>query len=223
MPPLARQKLRLPCTTTRTQQLLTRTGPATHLVNLIPPAASLTTPSIPLVQTILTRANLPLETLALAVCILDALDSKFALAWRLACPPSTAPSKRHTLPASARALHIDSVHPELIILAAVVIAVKFLDDRHAPAAHYVGAWAGGVWGPEQLGATERCVMANLGWRLLPLCDEDLLADAMVDMQLAARAPRWAGYPSPADECDEEVGGRAVVGLGLSVTPAETPS
>lgn len=197
-------------------------------MNLIPPAASLATPSIPLVQTVLTRANLPLETIALAVCVLDALDSKFALSWRLTCPLTASPaSKRHTLPAGAppAQLHIDSVHPELIILAALVIAVKFLNDPHTPAAHYVAAWGGAVWSCEQLNATERCVMENLGWRILPLCDEDLLADAMVDMQLAARAPRGEGapYPSPEDESEEEVGGRAVLGPGMSVTPAETPS
>lgn len=181
-------------------------------------------------QAILSRANLPLETVALAVCILDALDSKFALSWRLACPSTTTPNKRHTLPSGARPsqLHIDSVHPELIIVAALVIAVKFLDDPHAPSSHYVAAWGGGVWSCEQLNATECCVMANLGWRILPLCDEDLLADAMVDMQLAARAPRFPGngYLSPEDESEDEeavVGGRAVVGLGLSITPAETPS
>lgn len=121
------------------------------------------------------------------------------------------------------------MHPELIILAALVIAVKFLDDRHAPASHYVAAWGGGVWGCDQLNVTERCVMANLGWRILPLCEEDLLADAMVDMQLAARPPRYPGngYLSPDYESGDEeavgVGGRAVLGLGLSITPVETPS
>src|SRR5699024_4029536 len=152
------------------------------------------------------------ETIALAICVLDALDSKFALSWRLTCPlTSSHAAKRHTLPAGApqAQLHIDSVHPELIILAALVIAVKFLDDRHAPAAHYVTAWGGGLWSCGQLNATERCVMENLGWRILPLCDEDLLADAMVDMQLAARAPRGEGatYPSPEDESEGEMGGR----------------
>ena len=196
-------------------------------MNLIPPAASIATPSIPLVQTVLTRANLPLETIALAVCVLDALDSKFALSWRLTCPLTNNPnSQPHNLPARSPAPphHRDSVHPQRSIRAALVIAVKFFDDPHAPTAHYVAAWGGGVWSCEQLNATERCVMENLGWRILPLCDEDLLADAMVDMQLAARAPRGEGaaYPSPEDE-SEEMGGRAVLGPGMSITPAETPS
>lgn len=181
-------------------------------------------------QAILSRANLPLDTIALAVCILDALDSKFALSWRLACPSAVPANKRHTLPSGAHPSqpHIDSVRPELIILAALVIAVKFLDDPQAPASHYVATWGGGVWSCEQLNATECCIMANLGWRILPLCDEDLLADAMVDMQLAARArqPSGSGYLSPEDESENEeaaVAGRAVVSLGLSITPVETPS
>ncbi|SPN98558.1 uncharacterized protein DNG_01604 [Cephalotrichum gorgonifer] len=210
-------------------------GPATHLVNLIPAAASLATPSVPLVQAVLTRANLPLETTALAVCILDALDSKFALNWRLSCPLSALPSsKRHTLPSSGYPgshLHIDSVHPELIILAALVLAAKFLDDRHSHARHYVSAWGGDLWSCEQLNITEWCIMENLGYRILPLCEEDLLSDAMVDMQLAARERSSGyGYVSPAYEsCNEEGGstcgmsdGRAVIGLGLSITPTETP-
>lgn len=92
-------------------------------------------------------------------------------------------------------------------------------------------------------------MENLNYRILPLCDEDLLTDAMVDMQLAVRqgGRQYGGYddeeyrvemnayPSPADESDEddvdetcESGsskskhGKPVVGLGLNLTPAETP-
>lgn len=142
----------------------------------------------------------PLETVALAVCVLDSLDSKFARAWRLCCPllPSTvgaAPvsSKRHTLPTSVlcqaqhrRMLHIDSVQPELIILAALVIAVKFTQDPQQPTQFYCLDWGKAMWSHDQLNATERCIMESLNYRIMPLCDEDYLADAMVDMQLAAQ-------------------------------------
>lgn len=78
-------------------------GPAVHLVNMLPSACSIVTPSVPLVQAMLTRAQLPINTIALAVCILDSLDSRFARTWRLTCPlahqaPSTTAGKRHTLP-----------------------------------------------------------------------------------------------------------------------------
>lgn len=208
-------------------------GPAVHLVNLLPPAASLATPSVALVQAMLARAQLPLDTVALAVCILDSLDSRFARAWRLTCPlappspsstesPSSlssraspaAPEKRHTLPsplspmfptfappsdaaAAARGLHIDAVFPEVIVLAALVIAAKFTDDgfvSQQPAQAYCTAWGASgsstspgpcaLWTGAQLAATERCIMQNLGYRILPLLDPDLLADAQADMRRA---------------------------------------
>ncbi|CAK7211838.1 hypothetical protein SBRCBS47491_001258 [Sporothrix bragantina] len=208
-------------------------GPAVHLVNMLPPAASLATPSVALVQAMLARAQLPLETVALAVCILDSLDSRFARTWRLTCPlgaPSPSPSslsaaaaaaaststtpseKRHTLPSPLtpsfpsfvpdgnvdRLLHIDAVFPEVIILAALVIAAKFTDDGFAsqqPAQAYCAAWGSStspstgpgpcaLWTGAQLAATERCIMQNLGYRILPLLDADLLADAQADMHRA---------------------------------------
>ncbi|KAM4056725.1 Cyclin-like protein [Hirsutella rhossiliensis] len=175
-------------------------GPAIHLVNLIPSSASLATASVTLVQGMLSRADLPLETVALAVCVLDSLDSKFARAWRLCCPllPSAVGavpslSKRHTLSTSLlyqaqqqQMLHIDSVKPELIILAALVIAVKFTQDPQQPTQFYCLDWGKAVWSHRQLNATERCIMESLNYRIMPLCDEDYLADAMVDMQLAAQ-------------------------------------
>ncbi|KAL7933609.1 hypothetical protein V8C35DRAFT_303390 [Trichoderma chlorosporum] len=185
-------------------------GPAIHLVNLIPASASLASASVPFVQAMLSRADLPMEMLALAVCILDSLDTKFARTWRLSCPLScpihsddvdaASPSiiKRHSLPstprdAPRRQLHIDSVRPEIIILAALVIAAKFTQDPQQPPQFYRLAWGRGLWSNDQLNVTERCIMESLDYRILPLCDDDYLTDAMVDMQLAAElefGSRW---------------------------------
>jgi hypothetical protein len=171
-------------------------GPAIHLVNLIPSSASLATASVPLVQAILSRANLPLETVALAVCILDSLGAKFARYWRLSCPLQSAASgnKRHTLPPTpslpqqprAVQLHIDSVRPEIIILSALVIASKFMQDPQESTNYYVWCWGRDSWSSEQLNATERCIMESLNYRIMPLCEEACITDAMVDMQLAGR-------------------------------------
>ncbi|KAH0532151.1 hypothetical protein TsFJ059_000881 [Trichoderma semiorbis] len=187
-------------------------GPAIHLVNLIPASASLASASVPFVQAMLSRADLTMEMLALAVCILDSLDTKFARTWRLSCPLScplhpddvdsaaASPSliKRHSLPSTPRdaprqQLHIDSVRPEIIILAALVIAAKFTQDPQQPPQFYRLAWGRGLWSNEQLNVTERCIMESLDYRILPLCDDDCLTDAMVDMQLAAElesGSRW---------------------------------
>ncbi|RSL67775.1 hypothetical protein CEP54_003118 [Fusarium duplospermum] len=226
-------------------------GPAIHLVNLIPSSASLATASVPLVQAILSRANLPIETVALAVCILDSLDSRFARRWRLSCPLLSdyfsSSSKRHTLPAAPivpqrQQLHIDSVNPELIILAAIVIAVKFTEDPQEPTQYYCKAWGHGMWSNQQLNVTERCIMENLNYRIMPLCEDDCLTDAMVDMQLAAQAPDWEmhayNHPDSASSDDDSEennyipthtrsktlsSGKATLGLGLSLTPVETPT
>lgn len=223
-------------------------GPAIHLVNLIPPSASLIPPSAPLVQAILTRANLPVETVALAVCILDSLDSKFARLWRLSCPLLTdyfsSSTKRHSLPSSPspyhqQQTHIDSVNPELIILAALVIAVKFTEDPQDATQYYCRAWGRGLWTHSQLNVTERCIMENLNYRILPLCNDECLTDAMVDMQLAAVQPSWTSReytpPESISGGDEDLyvpshtrsktlgTGKAVLGLGLTLTPMDTPS
>ncbi|TQV98867.1 hypothetical protein V2A60_007434 [Cordyceps javanica] len=199
-------------------------GPAIHLVNLIPSSASLASASVRLVQSILGRADVPLETIALAVCVLDRLDAKFGRRWRLTCPlrpghhepaaaaPETtkrqvfAHAKRHSLPPTTPQpsryrqpqLHIDSVQPEVIVLAALVIADKFTEDSEQSTQTYCTAWGRGLWSSEQLNATERSIMESLNYRIMPLCDEDCLADAMVDMQLAGQDHcRWdAAEPSP---------------------------
>ncbi|KAL6352978.1 hypothetical protein LRP88_13460 [Fusarium phalaenopsidis] len=226
-------------------------GPAIHLVNLIPSSASLATASVPLVQAILSRANLPIETVALAVCILDSLDSRFARRWRLSCPLLSdyfsSASKRHTLPAAPivpqrQQLHIDSVNPELIILAALVIAVKFTEDPQEASQYYCKVWGHGMWSNQQLNVTERCIMENLNYRIMPLCEDDCLTDAMVDMQLAAQAPDWEmhayNHPDSASSDDDSEennyipthtrsktlsSGKATLGLGLSLTPVDTPT
>ncbi|KAG9253164.1 uncharacterized protein F5Z01DRAFT_154683 [Emericellopsis atlantica] len=185
-------------------------GPAIHLVNLIPSSASLADASVPLVQALLARCQLPLETVALAVCILDALDARFARHWRVSCPLATPKqSKRHTLPPSphtAQLLHIDSVAPEVIILSALVVAAKFTEDPQESTGYYVDRWGRGQWTAAQLNATERCIMESLNYRIMPLTEDACIADAMVDMQLAGRQRSQGWDPrqlTPPESCSED--------------------
>lgn len=207
-------------------------GPAIHLVNLIPPAASLSVPSVSLVHDMLVRADLPMDTIALAVCILDSLSSKFSLNWRLLCPlaqrePANEITKRHTIQASptgATQLHIDSVNPELIVLAALVIAFKFLVDCQEPTYYYRTAWGGNMWTCEQINLTERCIMENLGYRILPLWHPALIADAVGDMQRAARQATFPSYPRNGEAHKRSVSSAdALLGRNFPLTPAETPT
>ncbi|KAM0283098.1 hypothetical protein ACHAQH_002701 [Verticillium albo-atrum] len=213
-------------------------GPAVHLINLVPTSASLRTPSTTAVQSLLARTALPLESIALASCILDSLNSKFALTWRLSCPliadAALSPSKRHSLAGpffQQRQMHIDSVQPELIILAALVIAAKFTEDQQDSTTYYCASWGRNVWSCEQLNVTERCICENLNWRIKPLVDdEDLITETLVDMQLAARHYRPASRPAQnaTGDCSGHSKsksmsiGTAVMGLGLQLTPVDTP-
>ena len=192
-----------------------------------------------IVHDMLRRANLPVDTIALAVCILDSLNSKrFSLNWRLICPlvRSDAPSmrtKRHTLPAAptlANQLNIDCVNPEVIILSALVIAFKFLEDTcYEPTGYYSYAWGAEMWSDEQINVTERCIMESLEYRILPLWDRDLIRDAAADMERAGRQatlplrqslPRAGNSDEPHKRSMSS--GKAVYGLGLQLTPVETP-
>ena len=201
-------------------------------MNLVPPTASLALPSVTLVHEILSLADLPLDTIALAVCILDSLNSRFSLNWRLVCPlgqrdTPADQAKRHTLPASPLVeshsqLHIDCVNPEVIILASLIIAVKFLEDVPQPTHYYRSAWGKSLWTNSQINVTERCIMESLGYRILPLWDPDLIGDALSDMERAGKqalAPAQNGNGAHRRFMSS---GQAVFGLGLQMTPAETP-
>ncbi|KAM7217538.1 hypothetical protein V8F06_007048 [Rhypophila decipiens] len=205
-------------------------GPAIHLVNLVPPRASMTSPSVTRVHEMLNLADLPLDTIALAVCILDSLNSRFSLNWRLMCPlgqqeTTAEQAKRHTLPASPlpdRQLHIDCVNPEVIILASLIIAVKFLEDSPRPTHYYGSAWGKNMWSNEQINVTERCIMESLGYRILPLWDPELISDALSDMERAGKQVLAPSHGSSAGHRRFMSSGHAVYGLGLQMTPAVTP-
>ncbi|KAM3077238.1 hypothetical protein ACMFMG_003298 [Clarireedia jacksonii] len=207
-------------------------GPAIHLTNLIPSSTSLTKPSVQLVHSILSRADLPIEILALAVCILDSLNSRFARNWRQSFPLEP-PTPFYQAP------HIDSTHPEIIVLASLILAKKFLDDDSASTRYYAAKWGQGAWSCDQINYTQRCMMENLGYRLLPLWDEAIIQEAKMDMERAKKqyvssssASSSMGMGMSMDYDWEMVrggkerpmsSGKACVGIdGLQPTPVETP-
>ncbi|KAI1346540.1 hypothetical protein F5Y01DRAFT_297658 [Xylaria sp. FL0043] len=205
-------------------------GPAAHLARMLPPGASFITPSIPAVQQMLARANLPMDIIALAVCILDSLNSKFSRNWRVAFPlnrQGQPASKRHTLPsAPSHATHINSVFPEIIILAALMIADKFVEDLQSPTQYFASTWGNNLWTYEQINFTERCIMESLGYRILPLWDPALIKQARHDIEMARREIIQESTGCVGEEGRRHFksmsSGHAVVGLGLQLTPAATP-
>ncbi|KAI0100904.1 hypothetical protein GGR51DRAFT_531349 [Nemania sp. FL0031] len=207
-------------------------GPAAHLARMLPPGASFITPSIPSLQQMLARAGLPMDIIALAVCILDSLGSKFSRSWRVSFPlnrQGQSVSKRHTLPSvPGQATHINSVFPEIIILAALVIADKFVEDMQSPTQYFASNWGNNLWTCDQLNFTERCIMESLDYRILPLWDPALIKQARHDIEMARReiiqeSTGGVGGEDGRKHFKSMSSGHAVVGLGLQLTPALTPA
>lgn len=148
------------------------------------------------------------------------------------------PLKRHSVHAETLALeqlHIDSVNPEVIVLASLVIAFKFLEDCHERTQYFAHHWGQDVWTCEQIHVTEMRIMESLDWRILPLWDQELIGDALADMQKAGRqAKRAATGSGNSGDVDKlrfftspmtipMSPGQAVVGIGLQLTPVDTPT
>ena len=81
------------------------------------------------------------------------------------------------------------MRPEVIILGALLVAKKFLDDGATHTSTYQDGIADGRWTCEQINVTERCILENLGWRIMPLWQEELIADAKEDMRRAGTVVR----------------------------------
>lgn len=92
--------------------MLTIVGPASYLTSMLPKNAAREAPSVRLVQSILQRANVSMEVVGLASCILDCLSSRFARRWRAECRSGEGPLERC----------------EVLAVAALSIALKFLED-----------------------------------------------------------------------------------------------
>jgi hypothetical protein len=123
-------------------------------------------------------------------------------------------------------LHIDSVRPEVIILAALMISVKFLDDQQSTTRSYSEDWGSGRWTCDQINTTEQAIMENLGYRLLPLWTQELIGDALEEMERAGRyVIQRVGHsmpPTPELNLKAVFSGTAVWSAQRQITPAETP-
>ncbi|KAK8080123.1 hypothetical protein PG997_007941 [Apiospora hydei] len=222
--------------TRTTDQAFCSLAPAIHLTRMLPPGLALESPSVAVVHNILTHAMLPMDAIALATCILDALPRRYRNTWRMSYPRSrqTSPaSKRHTMPSGPiqPPAHFDAVFPEVNVLAALIIANKFIEDLHEPTSYYANEWGRDMWSCEQINVTERCIMEALEYRIIPLLDDQYIKQARHDIELARRelldetselAMEAREYELYNNNSRPMSSGEAVIGLGLSLTPADTP-
>ena len=103
----------------------------------------------------ITRAQLPPETLALSACVLDALSSQFGRTWRnvlskLPSPTSAPPVGGFPSPPS-----------ETIVLAALKVSASFLDDSRTSDPSVWATQVGGSAGRRR--AYPGHVMLRLWW------------------------------------------------------------
>lgn len=111
-----------------------------------------------------------------------------------------------------------------------MIANKFLEDVHDTTQYFSSVWGRDIWSYEQINTTERCVMEMLDYRIFPLTDEEYIREARHDIESTRRelldedsdasleARGYGLYDSRLMSS-----GQAVLGLGLQLTPADTPS
>lgn len=172
-------------------------APAVYLTRVMPPGLSNDSPSIDLVKTILSNANLAMNILALAGCILEAIPMRFRKIWRMSYPRTRAAHKRHTLPSGPiQPPDNDPAFPEVVVLAALIIADKFVQDSEVSTKYYGKKWGEGLWTCEQINFTERHIMEVLDYRILPLYEDDNLGQARQEIddvrcELLNETSEWA--------------------------------
>ncbi|KAI9826008.1 MAG: hypothetical protein M1819_007463 [Sarea resinae] len=184
-------------------------GPAHHLCNLVPPNTSISRPSPRLIHAFLSRVELPIETIALAACILDNLSTRFTQAWRREClncpspspsplpsPPQsplqplelvdTAPNEYSTsLTAPAPSHSTQPLKPDLIILVALLLSSHLHTDgqcENSTPAHYAIYISNHLFSCRQINATTRAMLQDLDYRLEPLGREDMVREMVMEFR-----------------------------------------
>ncbi|KAF2472822.1 uncharacterized protein BDR25DRAFT_312717 [Lindgomyces ingoldianus] len=141
---------------------------AQHLSNRVPPNVATHRPSIPTIQNFLSRANLPIEIIAFASCILDALSQRFATSWRTCCLPPNPPNFGFDPKISFR--HPPAMDPEIVVLSALAIALDFLEDRPRPNSHWAKIEGGFLFTERQIEATKVCILKDIDYGLFRITE-----------------------------------------------------
>jgi hypothetical protein len=149
---------------------------AEHLCKLVPHNAA-RAPCTVTIKWFLERLNLPVEVVAFAACLLDALSQCFASSWRAAClVPSALPNAVFTL------REPQSTGPEVIVLAALSLAHGFLSDSERS----TKLWAGVcdyLFSVREIEATKRCLLQDIDYGLARISN-DIVASMLRDIYRA---------------------------------------
>lgn len=154
------------------------------MANLVPSNACLLRPSVSTIHNFLLRSDLPLEIIGLAACILDALSSRFAPAWRKACSPTTGNSGlTNRLRYSASCCHGQSasLEPEVAVLSALSLAAAYLDDSQKSARYWAQVISADRYTAKQINATNMSILFDIDYGLQSFTP-DMIAEAILDMR-----------------------------------------
>jgi len=157
-------------------------GAAKYLVMMIPRNAFREPPSVKLLHSILQRANLKLEVMALAGCILDCLSSRFVRQWRsdLCGKLSTGCSEAGVV----------------IVVVALCIAMKFMEDSSYTSRYWAICICEELFSLDAFMTTERLILSDLNYSLHGISAPETLEWIMDEIkQYAAQAPVEASNSS----------------------------
>lgn len=161
-------------------------GPAIYLANLVPSNACVHRPSVATIHDFLFRAELSLEIIGLAACILDALGSRFAPEWRKAYSSTASTSSLLNRSWKKTPFHHHtktSVEPEIVVLCALSLAAGYLDDSQKPVAYWARTISADRFTTKQVNATRLCILVDIDYSLYSFTP-DMIQEAMEDMQRA---------------------------------------
>jgi len=152
---------------------------------------------------------MPDDTIAFAGCILDRLSRFFVRSWRKEC---------ERMQPWRRSFQAHPTKPELIVLAALVLANGFLND----ASHDIPWWAIHVAddevGSKEIDATVNCILKDIDYGLFSIKADEVEAtrkDMYGDTERGRKTSRQVSLNTKGS-------GAAVVNKGL-YTPERTPS
>lgn len=142
---------------------------ALHLASLVPRNVAGHKPSVVAIEAFLEKACLPVEMVAFAACVLDALSEGFASRWRdLFLPMDTV---RLDFYLGTNCWQQPSISPDLIVLAALALAHGFIDDRGRSNGHWAKVEGAGRFDAKDVGRTKMCILEDINYGLFRISEE----------------------------------------------------
>lgn len=147
--------------------------------------------SVSAIEGFLERACLPVDMVAFAACVLDALSEDFSRRWRDAFLPMDAARLDFYL--GPDCWQAPTMSLDLVVLAALALAHGFIDDRGRSNKHWAVIEAAGRFTTKEVDRTKRCILEDLDYGLFRISDERV-ETTVREMQHAAyfTSPRTSG-------------------------------